>query len=507
MAKTLKAPKNGITIRMYRIGHGDCFLLALPREQGDDPFYVLIDCGLKPGSQNFIHKEPIGNVVKHIGKATGYHLDLVIITHEHQDHVNGFWKKRDPYFKDFQIEKVWLAWTEDPTDDLANELRAQHKDQLLSLVEARNQLALAIGENDAAVNRLDRFIGLEFGGEDDQFNLEALRAASKDPSKSANKQAMKLIKDKAIEKQGVRYLSPGGAPLEVKGTAGIRAFVLGPPRDKSLLKDEDPVGDEAFPDHGSGSHGLSFAAALQLNPKGRHATPFNERYHVPMNKAFRKKFFRDHYGQGSKGELDDDKVAVSTNAPWRRIDSDWLYSAESLALKLNQGMNNTSLVLAFELPKSKGVLLFTGDAQRGNWVSWNDKPWLDNGQKITARDLLARTVLYKVGHHGSHNATLDGKLDDDEPNLTWMGRDEFESEFTAMITAVNSWAMEKNNPPWRHPLPSIKQALETKARGRVFQTDVDEPAKPDNASDTDWLTFLERSSFKELYFDYTVLDN
>ena len=32
---------------------------------------------------------------------------------------------------------------------------------------------------------------------------------------------------------------------------------------------------------------------------------------------------------------------------------------------------------------------------------------------MTTKDLLARTVLYKVGHHGSHNATLNGKLDDE----------------------------------------------------------------------------------------------
>ena len=98
-------------------------------------------------------------------------------------------------------------------------------------------------------------------------------------------------------------------------------------------------------------------------------------------------------------------------------------------------------------------------------------PGLHDDQTITARDILARTVLYKVGHHGSHNATLAGKPDDEYPNLSWMGRDAFAGEFTAMITAVTEWALTKNNPPWRHPLPSIKEALEQKAQGRVFQTD------------------------------------
>src|SRR5687768_16586106 len=44
----LKPPNNGIVVRMYRIGHGDCFLLAMPREGGGNPVYVLIDCGYKP---------------------------------------------------------------------------------------------------------------------------------------------------------------------------------------------------------------------------------------------------------------------------------------------------------------------------------------------------------------------------------------------------------------------------------------------------------------------------
>ena len=54
---------------------------------------------------------------------------------------------------------------------------------------------------------------------------------------------------------------------------------------------------------------------------------------------------------------------------WRRIDQDWLYSAEQLALEMNNDTNNGSLVLAFELSPGGKVLLFAADAQRGSWVS------------------------------------------------------------------------------------------------------------------------------------------
>ena len=33
----LTPPDNGVTVRMYRQGHGDCFLLAFPREGGGEP--------------------------------------------------------------------------------------------------------------------------------------------------------------------------------------------------------------------------------------------------------------------------------------------------------------------------------------------------------------------------------------------------------------------------------------------------------------------------------------
>ena len=49
----MEAPKSGVKVRMYRHGHGDCFLLAFPGKANgvSRNVYVLIDCGLKPGSE------------------------------------------------------------------------------------------------------------------------------------------------------------------------------------------------------------------------------------------------------------------------------------------------------------------------------------------------------------------------------------------------------------------------------------------------------------------------
>jgi beta-lactamase superfamily II metal-dependent hydrolase len=503
MAK-LVPPPNGVTVRMYRQGHGDCFLIACPRDGGGDPVYLVIDCGYKPGSPEVIHNRPlsIDETIDSIVEATGGALDLVVLTHEHQDHLNGIWKKKEPYFKVFTIAEAWLAWTENPDDDLANELRERHHDQLLGLIAARNRLKLAGGAS--AVETVDNLLAFELGGTQERMNAGEMLAAA-DPEKSVNKQGIKLVKDKAAENRGVLYLNPGDGPVMVPGT-NIRTFVLGPPRDEELLKDEDPHGSEGFPGDASG---LTFAAAVGAGAAPQSA-PFAGRYSESFRSAFSDPtaFYVKRYGNAPAGPNEDnDKIQVPDNAAWRRIDDEWLFSAEELALQLNKGINNTSLVLAFELPKSKKVLFFAADAQRGNWISWKDLEWQDGTHKVTTRDLLARTVLYKVGHHGSHNATLAGKVDDSHPNLSWMATGTAAAaEFTAMITAVNKWALAVKPKPWRHPLPSIKAALTKKTQGRVFQTDTDKPPKPTGVPTAAWNKFLDRCVFTDLYFEYPVLD-
>src|SRR5207248_10959926 len=98
-----------------------------------------------------------------------------------------------------------------------------------------------------------------------------------------------------------------------------------------------------------------------------------------------------------------------TDVTWRRIDQVWLGSAEQLALALDSATNNTSLAFAIELADTGKVLLFPADAQVGNWLSWHSLRWEEDSRTVTAADLLARTQFFKVGHHGSHNATLRAK--------------------------------------------------------------------------------------------------
>src|SRR6516225_3450130 len=139
---------------------------------------------------------------------------------------------------------------------------------------------------------------------------------------------------------------------------------------------------------GAGTFPASVTAALRSRSDPR---PFAPTVTIPIERARSISFFQDNYWNTAGGIAD-----------WRGIDVDWLGTADDLALAMQSATNNTSLVLAIELPGGD-VLLFAGDAQIGNWLSWQDRKWTIGERTVTGPELLARTIFYKVGHHGSHN--------------------------------------------------------------------------------------------------------
>ncbi len=88
------------------------------------------------------------------------------------------------------------------------------------------------------------------------------------------------------------------------------------------------------------------------------------------------------------------------------------------------------------------MLLFVADAQVGNWLSWQELTWTVGGKTVTGPDLLKRAIFYKVGHHGSHNATLKEK-----------GLEQMEKLRVAMIPVDEEMAKKKR---WNHmPLKEL----------------------------------------------------
>lgn len=523
----MTAPPTGARIRMYRQGQGDCFLIAFPRlgADPDNPVYLLIDCGIMYGSEI---KEDVSleEVIDHIHDATGGRIDYVVVTHEHADHVNGFNKKRNGQlmWEAFDhIGQIWLAWTEDEEDEFANQLRAEFGDTLLALVAAEEKMA-ALDDMDGERTIIRQLLSMERDEEEDR---EALMGAAAGGGSGmfaidgiTNKRAIKFLRDKA--QQGPLFLRPGQPAFEIDGADGARAYVLGPPRDRDLLVSLNPRGDEEF--HAAeamefNDDFVGFRAALTSGGVAGTSAPFAARYTTSVEKV---KAIPKGEVEADFHSADPNKqarvyaahvyegIAAKEDEAWRRIDGRWLAISERLALRLNHEVNNTSLVLAFELPETGKVLLFTGDAQRGNWMSWSDLTWDRDGQSVDAKELLGRCVFYKCGHHGSHNATLNGEVESDYANLNWLGTHAPGGEFVSMVPVHSDWAWEKNS--WTHPLPAIEDALQKKARGRVFLNDVDRVRRPragpgqGGLSDEEWETFKDLSIEGKVFKEYVVLD-
>jgi len=91
---------------------------------------------------------------------------------------------------------------------------------------------------------------------------------------------------------------------------------------------------------------------------------------------------------------------------------------------------------------------------------------------VTGPDLLKRTIFYKVGHHGSHNATLKSH-----------GVDQMEALKIAIIPVDEKEAKKKH---WgRMPLPELIAALENKKPPvTVLRTDQEPVKLPSNATIT-----------------------
>jgi hypothetical protein len=471
-------PAGGVRVRMYRQGLGDCFLLTFPGHVGR-PVFMLIDCGVILGTPK---PEPImTKVAKDIQQHTGGHIDVLVATHEHWDHLSGFIQAQDD-FKQFTIDNVWLAWTEDPANKLAKSLKAQRRRALAALHVAADQLRAnrAAGAPPSPVEEVLGFfggLGVSGGGRTED--------------------ALRFLKDHG---KTVRFCHPNETPLAIPGVPGARVFVLGPPEDESLIKKNLPTkkGQETYFQPLGLTLEEAFFAAIRDRVQGEDdeksmedqelsqlTFPFDERLKISVDHAKESDFFNANYG-------------FKTNAgdAWRRIDDDWLGAAGPLALQLDSSTNNTSLALAIELVGTGKVLLFPGDAQVGNWMSWQQCSWKigDNGKadrSVTAADLLARTVLYKVGHHASHNATLRAN------GLELMTS----PELTAMIPVDHAMAVKKR---WDMPFRALLDRLQEKTSGRVLRIDKGLGDKPDDVSAARWKAFVARTGVSDLAIDYVV---
>jgi len=294
-----------------------------------------------------------------------------------------------------------------------------------------------------------------------------------------------------LGRKRVKYLSPGAEPIEGPG-GDWRIFVLGPPRDLSLLRRDQPrQPGEGYPLAGLAAEALNLAA-IGAPPLAKDSDPpFKAAFQIPLEDTRAMTFFQRRYWNNAVAGAERDETQAQD---FRRIGLAHLNAAEAFALKHDRLTNNTSLVLALELgpaaAKDNPVVLFTGDAQIGNWLSWPNVVWKKyHGRRVDGADLIARTEIYKVGHHASHNATLmDG------------GLEEMQKLRVALVTVSLATATKLH---WENSLPrqSILDRLKEIAREAVIRSDNGIEAKDGAKPGTIRLREGTSQGVKDLFID------
>jgi hypothetical protein len=351
------SPKS-VTIRSYQVGFGDCFLLSFVYDGGSER-HVLMDFG-STGLPEDAPKTRMMDIALDIKARTKGKLDAVVATHRHKDHISGFETKKNgkgtgDIIKSLKPKVVVQPWTEDPDIDPeatapVKQGRAARSHKRVATLAAMQAIAAqALQEA-----KRSRFLAkplkdqLSFLGDD---NL---------PNRSAVENLMTMAPNRYVffgKKSGLERVLPG-----------VTVRVLGPP----TVEQTDTIKKQRARDRDEFWHFQ--AGAMQLSARREERRPA---------------LFPKH---------------VLSRGPRFPIDARWLiHHARStrgeqllqIVRMLDTAMNNTSVILLFEVGKTR--LLFPGDAQIENWQYALSKRELE--------DVLSGVNVYKVGHHGSLNAT------------------------------------------------------------------------------------------------------
>jgi hypothetical protein len=365
MASKKKTPLR-VDIRSYQVGFGDCFLVSFVYAEADQR-HVLIDfgtTGLPHKKKPSEHMPRVaGELKKHIDK-TGP-LIAVVATHRHADHISGFGTdgrtgKSGEVIRGLKPLLVLQPWTEDP-DAQPNATSATtapgtEKGFLATLRNMNDVAAKALQLADANPKWMSTAAlkELSFLGADNIANKSAVENL--------------IAMGKATEKQkncGPRYLKFGDRSGLEAHLPGVKVHVLGPPD----LEQSDAIRSQRSKDQ-------------------------DEFWQLRTNTFSAGDAFAGRAARG-KGE------SVPPEARWfrNRLQNTSATGLLEIVRQLDAQMNNTSLILLFEVNGKK--LLFPGDAQLENW----SYALSEAKNSADIRKLLAEVDFYKVGHHGSLNAT------------------------------------------------------------------------------------------------------
>jgi hypothetical protein len=105
-----------LVVRLYNVRFGDAVLVIIPERSGghDVERTILFDFGnalSEEGGVDAVFEPVIDDIKATLG---GKKLDLYIVTHEHLDHVQGFFYSTKEFGKTVKAKRVWLTGSADP---------------------------------------------------------------------------------------------------------------------------------------------------------------------------------------------------------------------------------------------------------------------------------------------------------------------------------------------------------------------------------------------------------
>ncbi|TQM33995.1 hypothetical protein [Microbacterium kyungheense] len=376
-----------VRVRMYQVGFGDCLLISVeydePLADGRAERHILVDYGTSHSPRKGFVRGRMADVAALIEQHTHGVLDVLVVTHRHRDHLRGFEVDAGAEILRRLAPKVVLrSWTENP--GLAADAAGPADEPGLAAAPggpaaapAGPAAAPADGVVGPASIRYARLLGT---AQEHAGALAGLAAHDKLVAAAADEQlknadAVKLLDELSADRRG-RYLYTGADAGIADLVPGLVTTVLGPP-----TPDQEPdVTRQAEDDDEYWLTALDASLALSTTIAAAEAGDAAE---------------ADADGYG-------DSVPVGPGPVRWLIDNlkaQRTHSLLRLVRNLDDALNNTSLLLLFEIGGLS--LLFPGDAQIENWQHTLKR----FAKEPELRAKLASVDLYKVGHHGSRNAT------------------------------------------------------------------------------------------------------
>lgn len=383
------SPEGPLRVRMYRVGFGDFFLLTVPSQAG--PQHVLIDCGVTKGKSGTGDIGTIKAAVANMAQETGRKLALIIVTHRHMDHIIGFSRCKEE-FEQFEVGAIWMPVWETEYDDKVKDLQAQ----LTALaLDAGTHLALAA---DDTPDRAELLAMLENATGHDFLAGGGFGVAG--TGGGTNAASLLLLKEGLKVKPTYYHKGQKAELPKALVDAGLEAEILGPP----------PVDELAFMKLKDLKKGVGqYLEASERRPGSDGGfRPFAERFTASPD-DYPASAFREWASRVAGAHPDHEALKKKAVKALQTAVDDAQPEVLLTAVKALDGfLNNQSLVVLFTFRGKK--LLFAGDAQAGNWEYWlydSDTPVkAPTGELGTqGTQVLGHLDFYKVGHHGSTNAT------------------------------------------------------------------------------------------------------